>query len=88
MISMANPSMRKTMPSGRNAELPDLSAGLFGSDVGFLSPFIYDTLREYSQGASRISVLNDLPRQAPKVYSARGPLFRRPDARVDQRWSS
>lgn len=34
------------MPSGRNAELPDLSDRLFGSDVGFLSPFIYETLRE------------------------------------------
>lgn len=30
IISMANPSMRKTMPSGRNAELPDLSDRLFG----------------------------------------------------------
>lgn len=38
--------MKKTMQSWRNAELPDLSDRLFGSDEGFLSPFIYETLRE------------------------------------------
>jgi predicted kinase len=32
--------------------------------------------------------LNDLPRQTPKIYGACGPLFRRPNAGVYQRWSS
>lgn len=41
------------MPSGRNVELPDLSARLFASDVGFLSPFIYATLRELSRLLTR-----------------------------------
>ena len=48
IISRTTPSMKKTMQSWMNAELPDLSARLFGSDVGFLSPFIYETLPELS----------------------------------------
>ena len=45
MIAMATATMRKTIPTGSNAELPYLSARVFRSRVGFVSSLIYVRLR-------------------------------------------
>ena len=45
MTAMATPTMRKTIPTGSNAELPYLSVRVFLSKVGFVSSLIYARLR-------------------------------------------
>lgn len=51
---MAIATARKTIPIGRNAVPPPLFARPFDSDMGFLSPFIWPTLRRRTETRKRV----------------------------------